>query len=356
MGCVLLTVAAVACAQQPPAAPAVAGDPVVARIGDEVITESELDGMIGPSLLNLRQQMYQAKMNQLRSEIFQRLVTEKATAEGMTSGEYLKKHIADKAVEPDDGEIVKVMTQYRSQLAEDDLEAREQVAQALNQRQQRELQEELRKTLFADAGVKILLEPPRVTVAIGQGTPSRGPQNAPIVLVEYTDYQCPYCSRVQPTIKALMERYDGQIRHVFKNLPLPIHSQAQLAGEASLCAQDQDKYWEFHDWLFSNQRTMTREKMVAQAGELGMDVELFDACIEQKTHAVAVSNDAKEARSFGITGTPGFLINGRVLSGAQPLDAFEVVINEELELKGLEVPAKKTAPQPADTTDEVAIE
>jgi len=356
MGSVLLTVAGVACAQQPSAAPAGAGDPVVARIGDEVITESELEDMLGPSLLKLRQQMYQAKLSQLQSEIFQRLVTEKATAEGMTRGEYLKKHINDKAVEPDEGEIVKLMTQYRSQLAEDDLEARGQVAQVLKQRQQSELQEELRKTLFADASVKILLEPPRATVAIAEGTPSRGPQDAPIVLVEYTDYQCPYCSRVQPTITALMERYDGQIRHVFKNLPLPIHAQAQLAGEAALCAQDQGKYWEFHDWLFSNQRTMTRETMVAEAGELGIDVKLFDACIEQKTHAGAVSADAKEARSFGITGTPGFLINGRVLSGAQPIEAFEVVINEELERKGIEVPAKKEAEQPADTTDEVATE
>jgi protein-disulfide isomerase len=356
IGCVLLTVAAVACAQQPPAAPAGTGDPVVARIGDEVITESELEDMLGPSLLNLRQQMYQAKLSQLQSEIFERLVTEKATAEGMTRGEYLKKHINDKAVVPDEGEIVKLMTQYRSQLAEDDLQAREQVAQVLKQRQQAGLQEELRKTLFADAGVKILLEPPRVTVAIAQGTPSRGPQDAPIVLVEYTDYQCPYCNRVQPTITALMERYDGQIRHVFKNLPLPNHSQAQLAGEAALCAQDQGKYWEFHDWLFSNQRTMTREMMVAQAGELGIDGELFDACIEQKTHAGAVSADAREARSFGITGTPGFLINGRVLSGAQPIEAFEVVIDEELERKGIDVPAKKTAAQPVDTTDEVATE
>ncbi len=356
IGCVLLTVAAVACAQEPAAVSAKADDPAVARIGDQVITESELEAMIGPSLVKLRQQMYQAKMGQLQSEIFQRLVTEKATAEGMTRGEYLKKNIDDKAVEPDEGEIVKMMTQYRARLAEDDLQAREQVAQALKQRQQRELQENLRKTLFADAGVLILLEPPRVTVAIRQGTPSRGPADAPVVLVEYTDYQCPYCNRVQPTITALMERYDGRIRHVFKNLPLPIHSQAQLAGEAALCAQDQGKYWEFHDWLFANQRTMNRETMVAQAGELGMDAKLFESCIEQKTHAGTVSADAREARSFGITGTPGFLINGRVLSGAQPIEAFEVVIDEELELKGIEVPPKKTAAQPVETTEEVATE
>ncbi len=140
----------------------------------------------------------------------------------------------------------------------------------------------MRDEMFAEAGVVILLQPPRAEVAITEGTPSRGPVSAPIVLVEYTDYQCPYCSRVQPTIDALMERYDGQIRHVFKNLPLPIHQQAQLAGEAALCAQDQGKFWEFHDWLFANQRTMNRETMIAEAGELGMNVELFTACIDEK--------------------------------------------------------------------------
>jgi predicted DsbA family dithiol-disulfide isomerase len=353
MGCVLLTVAAVVCAQE---APVATGSDVVAMIGDEVITESELDDMVGSALVSLRQQMYQAKMGRLQSEIFQRLVAEKATAEGVTSGEYLKKHITDKMVEPDDGEIVKIMSQYRSQLDADDLKARQQVSEALTQRQQLELQEELRKTLFVEAGVRILLEPPRVAVAIGQGTPSRGPADAPIVLVEFTDYQCPYCVRIQPTITALMERYDGQIRHVFKNLPLPIHSQARLAGEAALCAQDQGKYWEFHDWLFANQRAMNRGTMVAEAGELGMDTELFEACIDQKTYAAAVSADAREAQSFGITGTPGFLINGRVLSGAQPIEALEVVINEELVLRGIVPPPKKKAAQPAEATDEVATE
>ncbi len=353
MGCVLLTVAAVVCAQE---APAATGSDVVAMIGDEVITESELDDMVGSALVNLRQQIYQAKINQLNADIFARLVTKAAVAEGMTSVEYLKKNITDKMVEPDEGEIVKLMSQYRSQLDADDLKARQQVIQALNQRQQREMQEELRKTLFVEAGVRILLEPPRVTVAIGQGTPSRGPADAPIVLVEFTDYQCPFCVRVQPTITALMERYDGQIRHVFKNLPLPNHSQAKLAGEAALCAQDQGKYWEFHDWLFANQRTMNRGTMVAQAVELGMDTELFEACIDQKTYAATVSADAREARSFGITGTPGFLINGRVLSGAQPIEAFEVVIDEELMLKGITPPPKKKAAQPAAATDEVATE
>ena len=95
---------------------------------------------------------------------------------------------------------------------------------------------------------------------------------------------------------------------------------------------------------------MNRETMIAQAGELGMDAEAFQACIEKQTYAGRIVSDAQEARSFGITGTPGFLVNGRVLSGAQPLDAFEKIINEELDLRGIEIPEKKTAEEPAEET------
>ncbi|MEJ2582767.1 MAG: thioredoxin domain-containing protein, partial [Acidobacteriota bacterium] len=139
----------------------------------------------------------------------------------------------------------------------------------------------------------------------------------------------------------------GQIRHIFKNLPLPNHPQAQLAGEASLCAQDQGKFWEFHDWLFANQRTMNRESMVAAAVELGMDGEAFTTCVDEGTHTARVRADMTEARSFGITGTPGFLVNGRVVSGAQPIEEFEKIIDEELSLRGIEVPTEETATAPA---------
>lgn len=348
-GCAFVAVTAVACAQQ--AELPAAGDEVVVKIGDEVITAAEVESMVGPSLVKLRQDIYTTTIAELKAQIFERLVTEKATAEGITRDEFLAQNVQAKMTEPDEGEIVKVMTMYRNRLAQDDAQARQQVAQALQQQQQAQLLEALREQMFADAGVVILLEPPRATVAITEGTPSRGPADAPIVLVEYTDYQCPYCARVQPTLAALIERYDGQIRHVFKNLPLPNHSQAQLAGEAALCAQDQGQYWEFHDWLFENQRTMNRDNMIAQAGELGMNAELFTACVDEGTYRSKVDADMKEARGFGITGTPGFMINGRVLTGAQPIEAFEEVIDQELTLKGIEVPPK---PEPATADDAAA--
>jgi predicted DsbA family dithiol-disulfide isomerase len=339
IGSALLMVAA-ACAQG--AAPeAGAVDPVVARVGDQVITQSELEAIAGPSLVALRQQIYQTQVAALEDDIFQRLVREAAAKAGVTDAEYRRMRIDEMVTEPDEGEVVKLMTQFRSQLAEDDAQAREQVIQALKQREKQRLAEDLRKVLFEEAGVEILLEPPRVEVAIAEGTPQQGPADAPITLVEYTDYQCPFCKRVQPTLAALLERYDGTIRHVFKNLPLPMHPQAQLAAEAALCAQDQGTFWKFHDWLFENQKTMNHDTMVAAAGELGMNVDTFTACIDGGTHSEQVRADVNEARGFGITGTPGFLINGRVLTGAQPVEQFEVIINEELDRKGIAIPPKE---------------
>lgn len=340
-GGVLLIVAAVACAQAP--APEAQGgvDPVVAKIGDQVITESELEAITGPSLVSLRQQIYQAQVAALQAEIYERLVREAAAAAGVTEAEYRRMRIDEMVGEPDEGEVVKLMTQFRSQLAEDDLQARQQVIQALTQREKQRLAEELRGMLFAEAGVEILIEPPRVEVQVAEGTPERGSADGPILMVEYTDFQCPFCNRVQPTISALLERYDGKIRHVFKNLPLPNHPQAQLAAEAALCAQDQGKFWQFHDWLFANQRTMNRESMVAAAGELGMDADAFAACIDDGTYGASVRADMNEARSFGITGTPGFLINGRVITGAQPIEQFAAIIDEELERRGIKVQPKE---------------
>ncbi len=356
VGCALMTLAVVACAQQ--AAPPTAGGEVVARIGDEVITAAEVESMVGPSLVKLRQEIYTTTVGELNAQIFERLVTAKATAEGITREEFLAKNVDAKMTEPDEGEIVKVMSMYRARLAQDDAQAREQVVQALQQQQQAKLIEALRDELFAEAGVVILLQPPRAVVAITEGTPSRGPVSAPIVLVEYTDYQCPYCT----TGAAHHRCRDGAVRR-----PGPPRLQEPPAADAPAGAAGgrggpvrpgPGQVLGVPRLVVPNQRTMNRESMITEAGELGMNVELFTACITDRTYQAKVDADMKEARGFGITGTPGFMINGRVLTGAQPLEAFEAVIDEELTLKGIAIPPKQEteAAEAAATSEETATE
>ena len=142
----------------------------------------------------------------------------------------------------------------------------------------------------------------------------------------------------QPTLTQIAERYGDSVRHVFKQLPLPMHPQARLGAEASLCANAQGKFWEMHDWLFANKDKIARDTLVTEATALGMNAEAFAACLDGNTFGAQVDEDMSEARSFGITGTPGFLINGIAIRGAMPFEEFTRTIDSELKRQGLPVP------------------
>ncbi len=322
---------------------------VVARVGDVEITADDLEAEAGPALMKLRQQMYDAKVQVLEAKIFD-LLTEKAAQDaGVPREQWLAENLA--VPEPDEAEIAKVMAQYRSRLAKEDDQARKQVVDYLKQQGAQGAAADLQRRLAEAAGVEVFLDPPRVEPIIGDYSPSRGPADAPIVLVEYTDFQCPFCGRVQPTLETLRERYGDSIRMVFKHLPLAMHQQARFAAEASLCVGDQDGFWPMHHWLFTNHKAISRETVLAQAVEQGLDVDALNACLDEGTHAADVEADLKEAGSFGITGTPGFVVNGRILTGAQPLENFVKIIDDELRRAGLPVPEPK-APEAAEETTE----
>jgi len=343
----ILLVASAACAQQPSQATTADSD-IVARFGDQVITESELEDAAKAQLISLRQQEYEIKRQQLDQTIFERLVESAAAAEGLTSEEYLNQQVAAKMTEPSEEEIAKVLAQYRSRLNPDDTKAREQVVGYLKQQQQAKLNTDLKDRLFREANVEIMLEPLRFDAVIAADDPVRGGgPDAPVTLIEYTDFQCPFCSRVQPTLVQIQDRYGDLVRHVFKELPLPMHPQARLGAEAALCAGAQGKFWEMHDWLFANKDKINRETMVEQVKTMGMDPEAFGSCIDANTYSDRIDRDTAEARSFGITGTPGFLINGIAVRGAQPLEEFERIIDNELRRKGVPVPEKKGATEAA---------
>lgn len=348
--------ATVACAAQPAAEKedTASESQVVARMGDRVITADELEKAAGGSLMKLRQQMYEAKKSAIEKYAYDLMVEQKAKAEGVTRDEWLKKNLEAQIPKPTDEEIAAVMQQYRSRLAKDDDQARNQVVAYLTQKAHRGAELTLRKKLEAEAGLKILLEPPRLEPKILDHNPTRGPEFAPVTLIEYTDFQCPYCGRSQATLEALRERYGKRIRFVFKNLPLPMHQNSRPAAEAAMCAKDQGKFWEMHDWLFANHTKLGQENILKQAGEMGLDMEAFKKCIDDRTHSSEIDQDMEEASSFGITGTPGFVINGRLLTGAQPVENFESIINEELTRRGVAIPPKVDTPATSETENGAA--
>jgi protein-disulfide isomerase len=163
------------------------------------------------------------------------------------------------------------------------------------------------------------------------GAAVRGSDKAKVTIVKFEDYQCPYCKAVQPTFTELLKRYDGKVRIVHKDLPLDtIHPQARPAAEAARCAGEQGKFWDYHDKLYSTGAKFSAEELKNSAREVGLDIDGFDKCLASGKFKGAVQNDLLEGAKLGLNGTPAFFINGRELTGAQPLEAFVAIIDEEL--------------------------
>jgi protein-disulfide isomerase len=176
-------------------------------------------------------------------------------------------------------------------------------------------------------------EPPVQKVEVGNA-PVKGPKNAPITIVAFSDFECPFCSRVLPTLKQIEDQYGNKVKVAFKNQPLPFHANAKPAAAAALAAHEQGKFWEMHDKLFANQRALDRASLEKYAQELGLNVDKFKAALDSGKFNAQIDADAAEGQRLGASGTPTFFINGRTLVGAQPLEAFKRVIDEELKKAG----------------------
>jgi len=172
-------------------------------------------------------------------------------------------------------------------------------------------------------------EPPVQKIEVGNA-PVKGPANAPVTIVEFSDFECPFCSRVLPTLKQIEEEYKGKVRIAFKHQPLPFHANAKPAAAASMAAHEQGKFWEMHDKLFANARALDRASLEKYAQELGLDMGKFKAALDSNKYAAQIDADSAEGMRVGANGTPTFFINGRTVVGAQPFDNFKRVIDEEL--------------------------
>lgn len=165
-------------------------------------------------------------------------------------------------------------------------------------------------------------------------SPTMGPENAPVTIIEFSDFECPFCKRGADTVKEVVKEYPDKVRVAFKNLPLDFHKNAEPAAKAALAAGKQGKFWEMHDALFENQRTLTEDFFLKTAEKLGLDMDKFKADMKSPEIQKQIEEDKQLAQKAGIRGTPGFVINGVKLSGAQPLPRFKEVIDKWLEKLG----------------------
>jgi protein-disulfide isomerase len=189
---------------------------------------------------------------------------------------------------------------------------------------------------FLTGGISVtaIAQAPERTEIATAGFPARGPATAPVTIVEFSDFECPFCGRLFPTLKIVERIYLDRVRIVYRQFPLRrIHPLAQKAAEASLCANEQGRFWEMHDSLFGDQEHLTVDALKARAATLKLDRAAFNACLDSGKQAAAIDKDVAEGTKAGVTGTPAMFINGRMVVGAQPFAAIQAIIEEELNKK-----------------------
>ena len=175
--------------------------------------------------------------------------------------------------------------------------------------------------------------PPRTEIPTA-GSPARGPATAPVTIVEFSDFECPFCGRLFPTLKAIEKTYPLQVRIVFRQFPLrKIHPQAEKAAEASLCASEQGRFWEMHDSLFGDQEHLSVDALKARAAKLNLDTAAFNPCLDSGKEVAAIEKDIADGTKAGVTGTPTMFINGRMMVGSRPYADIQAVVDEELQRK-----------------------
>lgn len=313
----------------------VAPDEVVAEVNGRKVTLKQVDAkweeFDAAERAKVSQLLYQNRRNMLGQLMGDILIEEAAKAAGIPVDAYLKQETARRAKAVTDEELAKFYDENKDRAQGRSLDELRVPMKAFMEND-RALQ--ARAQLVADlekkAAVKIMLDPPRYAVAVGQDDPVRGNAAAGVTIVEFSDFQCPFCARVNPTLAKIRESYGDKVRIIFKDYPLPNHPQAPKAAEAAHCAAEQGKYWEMHDVMFANQRALEVPGLKQSAAGLGLDTAKFNRCLDSGQYASKVAAGAAQGDKLGVNSTPTLYINGRPVIGAQPFEVFKAAIDEEL--------------------------
>lgn len=307
-------------------------NPPVATVEGQAIYEEDLLPAIQPQLMPLRSQEYDIKKKALDDLIQQKVLEGAAKKKGVTTEQLLAQDVDAKVGEPSDAEVQGYYMALRDRTKSSFAEIQVQLKASLKQAMVQQARQDYMKRLREEANVVVQLSAPRVNVALDPAR-ARGNADAPVTIVEFSDYQCPYCHQVEPTIAAVLAKYGDKVRFSYRDFPLRnIHEHAEMAAEASRCALEQGKFWEYHDQLFKA-TNLDKEALVGFARNANVDQQKFESCLTSEKYKAQIDKDLEDGRKAGVNGTPAFFINGISTSGAQQQDTFTRIIDDELAKK-----------------------
>jgi protein-disulfide isomerase len=295
------------------------------------ILASELEQKVSSRLARLRQEEFELRRQALEEIVSERLLDAEAARRHLSRDELLRRELDAKVKKPSAETVEGLYRQNQGRFAgqpKDQVLAR--IRQALEERARSERRLAYEKDLRRAARVAFRLEPPRAQVDLPAGAPSTGAAKAPVTLVEFTDYQCPYCHRAQGVVDQLLLRYAGKLRLVHLDFPLEGHPGAIPAARGARCAGEQGRFWEYHRDLMTSAGLLDDADLKARASKLGLKPAPFAACLSSGRHDAAIRACFEQGESLGVSGTPAYFVNGRMVSGARPLEDFTEIIEAEL--------------------------
>jgi protein-disulfide isomerase len=307
---------------------------VLAKINGEEITEEALVGEDKLDFFDLKKREYELKMDRLNKLIVDKMVGDEAKKANMPLNDFIDKKIAGGDMKVSDKDYKKFVAEKHIPEAQINPQIKERIMSYLQSQKKQDMVDQYVAKLTKNNPVEVYFQKPKMQVAVEAGkAPSFGKDGAPINVVEFSDFQCPYCARGADTAHELKKKYGSKVRFAFRQFPLPMHKDARPAAEASMCINEQgtDKFWKFHDIAFKNQDKLDGAGLEKIAHDVGANVDKFKECFNGKKYSQYVQEDMAYGEKIGVKSTPTFFVNGQLISGALPIESFAEIIDEELD-------------------------
>jgi predicted DsbA family dithiol-disulfide isomerase len=303
---------------------------VAAIVARREISLDEIDRAIAKQLQPLEEKIFQLRRQALENLISRVLLEREASRAGTTIDQVLKR-LMEVETAVSEQKVTEIFQENEVALTSmGEHEAKSRIRLDLESQTRIAALRRGIDNLRVNSDVNVCLVPPAgPRLEIDDAGPSRGAQTAPVTIYEYSDFQCPYCKQARATVEKVLAANEGKVRLVFKHLPLPIHPRAFPAAQASYCAHEQGRFWQFHDRLFDS-ADLSDERLMRFAVDSSLDLNAFARCLNSEASQNAVLKDMQEARRSGFSGTPTFVVNGTILRGAPGATEFQRLIEVEL--------------------------
>lgn len=306
---------------------------LAAKVGDLEITNAEVQDGIESELFEAESKVFEIKFNRLKGILLQRYMDKDPRKKDLSNDDFLDKYISQN-VKISEKEIEAFIKDQNIPAEHINPQVKEKIKNYLEMERKKEAVEKWLADQTKKNPVEVYIaKPRRPTFPIEVGNaPVTGGKDAKVTIVEFSDFQCPFCAKGADVLKEIKKKYGNKVKVVFKNFPLPFHNHAEAASNAGLCANEQggDYFWKMHDAMFAAQDSLDNEGLKKTAKSIGLKMDAFEKCLAENKHLAQVKADIEEGRNVKVKSTPTFFINGQLINGAQGLEVFSEIIDEEL--------------------------